>query len=881
LALLAASDGGLDDAEAARRRERDGANQLTRRRGPSPLRALLDQFLQPLVVVLIVAAGVSAALGDHVDAAVIGAVVVANGLLGFFQEWRAHQAIAALDQLVVTCATVLRGGRARRIPSAQLVVGDIVRLQSGDAVPADLRLLAVTDLHVEEAALTGESVPTGKSVEPLPADTPLGDRKNLAFAGTAVTRGQARGVVVAVGDATETGRIADLMAATRQLATPLTRRIAGLSRTLVWLILGVSTAMFVIEVARGAAMTTTFNAAVALAVGAIPEGLPAAVTILLAIGVSAMARRGALIRRLPAVEALGSTTVICSDKTGTLTENRMTVTTLVVGDATFELSGTGYEADGAITRDDREVDPAQAPPLREALLAGALCNDTRLARGDDGELKVEGDPTEAALLVAARKVGLDEQALAAWPRRDVVPFESEHMYMATLHADADGPVIYVKGSPEALLARCRDQLGHDGEARPLDVAAVRAEVEALAARGLRVLALARRRLPDIQRLGHDDLRELTLLGLGGMIDPPRAAARRAVEVCQRAGIQVKMITGDHAVTASAIAAALGLEGAREPDGRLRAVTGQALAETDDDALTALAGAVAVFARVAPEQKLRLVRALQRAGHIVAMTGDGVNDAPALKQADIGVAMGKAGTDVARSAAAMLLVDDNFATIEAAVEEGRGVYDNLVKFVAWTLPTNGGEAFVLLAAIIAGSELPVLPVQLLWVNLMTAVLLGIALVFEPREAGLMQRPPRPMSAPLLSRGLGLRVLLVSTLMAAATFGFFELAQSQGLSVEQCRTIAINTIVVVEVAYLFGCRSLRLPIWRLGLFTNNWVWAGATLMLGAQLLLTYTPVMNRLFHTAPLPLIWWVYATAAGLVILAFVEAKKALFPGTAP
>ena len=865
LETLASGDEGLDDDEAARRLARDGHNALTRRRGPSALRALLAQFIDPLVVVLIAAAIVSVALGDHVDAIVIAGVVVVNGLIGFVQERRAQNAIVALDALLVTEATVVRSGRTRRMRSEGLVVGDIVRVQSGDAIPADLRLLDVRDLQVEEAALTGESVPVTKATGERPEDTSLAERTNMAFAGTAVTYGQARGVVVAIGDATEAGRIADLMARTHQLATPLTRRIAGLSRLLVWSILALAAALFALELTRGASAAATFDAAVALAVGAIPEGLPAAVTILLAVGVSTMARRGALIRRLPAVETLGSTTVICSDKTGTLTENQMTVTALVVGATRFDVTGIGYSAAGAIVRDGATVELTEGSPVREALLAGALCNDARLVETDAG-VAVEGDPTEGALLVAARKAGLDDAALSSLPRLDVVPFESQHMYMASLHRRGDGGVVYVKGSSDALLPRCVDRLVEDGARRAIDVAAMRATVEALAASGLRVLCLA---------LRHDDLRDLTLLGVVGMIDPPRSEAARAVAACRRAGIQVKMITGDHAVTAAASADALGLAGARTPDGRLRAVTGQELTRLSTEELARTAVDVAVFARVAPEQKLRLVEALQRAGHIVAMTGDGVNDAPALKQADIGVAMGKAGTDVARSAAAMVLTDDNFATIAAAVEEGRGVYDNLVKFITWTLPTNGGEALVLLAAIVVGAQLPVLPVQLLWINLTTTVILGITLVFEPKEPGLMDRPPRRVSAPLLDRTLLVRVLVVSALMATAAFGFFELAQSQGLTIEQCRTITVNTIVVIEVAYLFGCRSLRHPLWRIGLFTNKWVWLGATAMLATQLAFTYAPILNRLFHTAPLPLVWWVYATLAGAAILAVTELKKAL------
>ncbi|MCA2977703.1 MAG: HAD-IC family P-type ATPase, partial [Myxococcaceae bacterium] len=505
----------------------------------------------------------------------------------------------------------------------------------------------------------------------------------------------------------------------------------------------------------------------------------------------------------------------------------------------------------------------------------ALCCDTRLV-WTSGAVKVEGDPTEAALLVAAAKVGLSTERLAdEFPRVDVVPFESEHMYMATLNRDAAGrSTAWVKGSSDALLGRCADALQSDGRLGAFDAAATQREVEGLAGKGLRVLVVARRRMPDAHAdLTHADVVGLTFLGLVGMVDPPRPEAKEAVARCRAAGIQVKMITGDHAVTAAAIADELGLEGERTAKGPLRAVTGAELAAVTRSDWPALAERVAVFARVAPEQKLELVRALQQRGHVVAMTGDGVNDAPALKQADIGVAMGKNGTDVARGAAAMILTDDNFATIQAAVEEGRGVYDNLVKFIAWTLPTNGGAGVVLLLAMLLATDLPVLPVQLLWVNMVAAVLLGLTLVFEPREPGLMTRPPRPVNAPILDRALITRTALVSAVMGAAAFGLFELAQREGLTLAQARTIAVNTIVIVDVGYLFACRSLRLPLWRIGLFTNRWVWGGALAMLVVQLAFTELTPMNRLFHTEPIPLAWWFIPSSVGLAVYLLADLKK--------
>ncbi|MFW6066975.1 MAG: cation-translocating P-type ATPase [Myxococcota bacterium] len=871
--LDADPEAGLTEEEAARRLERDGPNRLTARGGTPAWRRLLDQFLQPLVVVLVAAAVVSGLLGHTADAAVIAAVVLVNAVIGFLQEHRAEQAIAALDALVITEATVVREGRMRRMPSDGLVVGDVVVIASGDSVPADLRLLTARDLQVEEASLTGESVPVSKEVKVLPADTGLGDRVNMAFAGTAVTYGKGRGVVVATGDATETGRIAGMIAEAPEIATPLTRRIAAFSKMLVWVILAVAGAMFGFEALRGSDLTATFNAAVALAVGAIPEGLPAAVTVLLAVGVQTMARRRALIRRLPAVETLGSTTVICSDKTGTLTENQMTATRYRTAEAEYEVTGAGYHPEGALCRAGEAVDPRWDGALLASLRIGFLCNDTRVVRAEE-ETRVEGDPTEAALTVAAEKAGLPAE-LAEWRRIAEIPFESKNMYMATLHEGPADRLLLVKGSSDVLIERCTGMMDATGGSGPIDREVLHRRVEELASDGLRVLCLAQRAMPEgACDLDPEDVRDLTFVGLVGMIDPPRETVKPAIADCHRAGIQVKMITGDHAVTASAIAAELGLRGERDGHGRLRAMTGRELEQVDRGRLPELAEKVAVFARVAPEQKLLLVDALQNRGHVVAMTGDGVNDAPALKKADLGIAMGKTGTDVARGASAMILTDDNFETIAAAVEEGRGVYDNLVKFITWTLPTNGGEALVLLAAIVIGAALPILPVQILWVNMTTAVLLGVSLVFEPKEPGLMQRPPRPVDSPILSGRLVLRTVVVSTLIAGAAFGLFTWGLEEGgQSIEEARTIAVNTIVVIEVAYLFACRSLRHPIWAIGIFGNPWVWAGATVMLLVQLAFSYAPVMNTLFHTSPIEWVWWVYFTVAGGTVLALVETYK--------
>ena len=820
---------------------------------------------------------VTALLGEWVDSSVIFAVVLLNAIVGFLQEAKASKAIASLSQMVTTETNVRRDDHDQRIHSEQLVPGDVVKLQSGDRVPADLRLFQVKGLQVDESALTGESLPVHKHPDPLALDTVLGDRKNLAYTGTLVTAGQGEGVVWATGEQTETGHIAQLIAEANELTTPLTKKIAHMSRLLLWLILVLAAAMMAIGVARGQPLVETFMAAVALAVGAIPEGLPAAVTIVLAIGVARMAKRRAIIRKLPAVETLGSTTIICSDKTGTLTENQMTVREIFAGGKLYEVTGVGYEPTGEILFDGVPVSMLEQPALAECLRAGVLSNNAHIVRDENGRLKVQGDPTEAGLLVAGEKGGLiHADTHHESPRVDEIPFESEHMFRATLHdAPEGGRVIYKVGAVELLLERCADALDAQGHTVALDPEAVRRTVDAIAARGLRVLAFARRQVDaNHAQLEHSHVAGgLTFLGLQGMIDPPRPEAMAAIRKCQAAGIVVKMITGDHLITARAIAEQIGLKGSAEP-GQLIAISGLELEKISDQDLPEVAERTAVFARVAPEQKLRLVRALQSRGHIVAMTGDGVNDAPALKQANIGVAMGISGTDVAKSAAAMVLTDDNFASIEAAVEEGRGVFDNLTKFIVWTLPTNAGAALILLTAVVLGSTLPALPVQFLWVNMMTAILLGLTLVFEPKEPGLMQRPPRDPRKPLLTTALALRTGLVSLVMlSGAYWSFFWEQQVAGGSIAAARTSVINVIVLVEMAYLFNCRSLNHSFFSVGLFSNPWLIAGALAMLAAQLLFTYAPVMNQLFHTAPISGVAWLQIVGVALLVFVLVEVEK--------
>jgi cation-transporting ATPase F len=850
---------GLSEAEVRERRERYGPNRLTGRRGTPGWQRFLQQFNQPLVYILLAAAGVTLALHEYIDSAVIFLVVLINAIVGYLQESKAEKAIEALAQMVTTETIVRRDGRKNQIPAEELVPGDVVLLQSGDKVPADLRLFHNKSLQVDESALTGESLPVQKHTEPLDLNTLLADRTNLGFAGTLVTHGQAEGVVWATGNQTETGRIAKLIGGAISLETPLTRKIKEFSHVLLWAILILAAITFVVGIARGEPAVAMFMAAVALAVGAIPEGLPAAVTITLAIGVNRMAARRAIIRKLPAVETLGSTTVICSDKTGTLTENQMTVQEIFAGGRTYRVTGSGYDPTGDVLDGEAPASIDGHEALRECLLAGMLCNDSQLVR-EDGKWQVQGDPTEAALTVAARKAGFDEETLPAHHGRiDSIPFESEHQFMATLHGHHDSAtrVIFKKGSIEKLLERSHDMLLDDGKTGPLDADAIRATAEAMAARGMRVLAIARR----LTHAGHEKLEpahvagDLTFVGLQGMMDPPRKEAIESVAKCQAAGVQVKMITGDHVITAKAIAGQLGLKS--PAGGDLAAVTGRDLEQTPDDQLPDIAESTSVFARVAPEQKLKLVRALQQRGHVVAMTGDGVNDAPALKQADIGVAMGIAGTEVAKGAADMLLTNDNFSSIEAAVEEGRGVFDNLTKFIVWTLPTNAGEGLIILAAILLGTALPVQPLHILWINMSTAILLGLMLVFEPKEKNLMQRPPRDPKVPILTTPLLLRIALVTGIMLAGAFGLFLFERRVlGTDLAHAQTVVLNVIVFVEMAYLLNCRSLRHSMFHLGVFTNPWIFIGIGLMIAAQLLITYTPILNQIFHTQPIGSAEWI-------------------------
>lgn len=867
---------GLTSSEAGKRQERYGANELKGKPGKHPIIRFLLQFHQPLLYILLIAGTIKAFLGEWVNAGVIWGVTLINAIIGFVQESKAESAIAALASSVQTDATLLRDGQKVNVPSTELVPGDVVFLTSGDKVPADLRLVKARTLQVNESALTGESVAVEKSIQPLAPDAPLAERTNMAYAGSFVTFGQGTGIVVAIATATETGRISQLMEEQTNLTTPLTRKFDKFSRTLLYIILGVAALTFAIGLGRGQTWVTMFEAAVALAVSAIPEGLPAVVTITLAIGVSRMARRHAIVRKLPAVETLGGATVICSDKTGTLTENQMTVQAIYAGDNSYTVKGVGYSPEGEILFNETPVNLNQAPVLQECLIAGLSCNDSHLEEKED-RWNVVGDPTEGALIAVAKKAGFKPSDLEReMPRIDSIPFESEFQYMATLHQSrgvrdsAQSKIIYVKGSVEALLSRCQKKLDSRGEVVAVNPEIVHQEVDAMARQGLRVLAFAKKLVSsDRNSLDHEDIAEdLIFVGLQGMIDPPRQEAIKAVQACQDAGIQVKMITGDHAVTARAIAAQMGLG----KDGEVLAFTGKELTQMDQQALATSVEDGTVFARVAPEQKLRLVEALQSKGEIVAMTGDGVNDAPALKQADIGIAMGKAGTEVAKEAADMILTDDNFASIEAAVEEGRTVYRNLLKAIAFILPVNGGESMTILISVLLARALPILALQVLWLNMVNSITMTVPLAFEPKSERVMQRPPRNPNERLLSNNLLKRILAISVFNWILIFGVFEWIRSTTGSLDLARTMAIQALVAGRVFYLLSISQLGRTFidkirGRVGkIIGAKAIGIGIACTVVLQVIFSQWDLMNRLFSTAPLNLNQWLLCLLIGLPMI---------------
>ena len=889
LDTLQTEAGGLTEAEAHRRLERFGANTIERVRGDGPLKILWGQINNPLLWVLIVSGVLAIALGKATDGLVVLAVVVLNAIIGFVQEYRAGKAIEALGHMVPEEVSVLRAGQKITLASAKLVPGDVVLLASGDKVPADLRLTALKNLQVEEAALTGESLPVAKDPAALEKKTQLGDRLCMAYGGTLVTYGTATGVVVATGTETELGRISNMLRETTSLETPLTRALALMARYLTIGILVFSAVFLAIGLLRSIgqgmevfeALKETLVFAIALAVGAIPEGLPAIVTIALAIGVQRMAARRAIIRKLPAVETLGSTTVICTDKTGTLTRNEMTLRQIVVGSKSYEITGAGYEPTGEFLLGGAKLaglDPEPRVLLRDAV----LCSDAT-AYCEQGVWKISGDPTEGALIVAALKAGIDADSLRISTRRlDVLPFESENQFMAVLYSEAQGSRLVIKGAPEVVLRRCRGGTGHDGSL----AMAQSQKVNELAARGMRVLAVAAKNFKEAkQEIGEADLSGgLELLGLVGMIDPPRPEAIDAIRRCQQAGITVKMITGDHRVTAREIAKQLGLM----TEGQ-EVVSGSELADMSESELNYAASSTNVFARVAPEHKLLLVKSLQSQGQVVAMTGDGVNDAPALKQSNIGVAMGITGTAVSRESADIVLTDDNFASIVAAVEEGRRVFDNLVKSMAFLLPTNVGLALIMMCALVffpfdpvsGDLLLPMRPTQLLWINLVAAVALALPLAFEAKEPDLMSRPPRSPDASLMNRLVLWRTFYAALLMCLGSVGLFYWAfhaalaaqVSEPIALSRAQTMSTSTVILFQIFYMLQCRSLRGALREVGWFSNPTVYIGIGVVLVLHAAFIYLPFMQVVFNTQPLTAMEVLWTVLAAIIIVPVVVLEK--------
>ncbi|MBU9764805.1 HAD-IC family P-type ATPase [Mycobacterium sp. TNTM28] len=868
---LDSSPAGLDSTEADARLTRFGPNRLPAPRRKSLLMRFIAQFNNVLIYILIAAAVLKAILGEWVDFAVIMVVAIINSVVGFLQEGKAEQALDGIRKSLSLNARARRDGDWVNVDAQALVPGDVVRIGSGDRVPADMRLLAVTNLGVDEAALTGESLPAAKDVAHVDPEAGLGDRTSMVYSGTIVTSGSGTGVVTATGSATELGRIQTLITEAKGIDTPLTRKLTQFGRQLSLLILGIAAVMLVTgRLIHGFSDNELISAGISFAVAAIPEGLPAVVTITLALGVQQMARRRAIVRKLPAVEALGAVDVICSDKTGTLTQNEMTVRTVCIAQHDYTVSGTGYRPDGHIECDGRPTVPADDPGLAALIATMTLCNDARLTEVD-AQWRVVGEPTEGALRALAVKAGFDG---ADSPRLAELPFESANKFMVTLNAAPGGDrTLHVKGAPDRLLDRSTTQLR--GEVtEPLDRAYWEARIDELGDQGLRVLAAARTGAPagadTVTAADVDD--GLEFLGIVGIVDPPRPEAVTAIANCHSAGIGVKMITGDHGGTARAIAREMGITTDPNP----KVLTGADLQAMSQPALRDMVDEVDIYARTSPEHKLRIVSALQADGKTVAMTGDGVNDAPALTRADIGVAMGIKGTEATKEVAGIVLADDNFATIERAVEEGRRIYDNIRKSVLFLLPTNGSQSLVILVAILFGFALPLQPVQILWVNTVTSITLSLALVFERAEPGIMARPPRSANRSLVSLPDVSMIALVSVLVAGASVSVFFIAQSAGYPLPVAQTAAVNMLVMGQLAFLLNCRFLTASSLRPAVFRGNpWIWRMAAALIALQLVFVYTPFMHTWFHSAPISPRGWAIALVLATVIFLIVEAAKAV------
>ena len=859
---------GLSAAEAAVRIEDFGRNELPVAKADHPIIRFIRHFHDILIYILFVCAFVTLALDHYVDTAVILLVTVVNAAIGYFQEDKAEKALNNIRSLLSPRAMVIRNGGRVEVDAARVTLGDVVYLSPGDKVPADIRLFRTDNLRIEESALTGEAAPAEKQTQPLNDETVLGDRTNMAYCGTTVRAGTGYGVVVDIGMNTEIGHINQLIAEVGDATTPLIRQMTTFGKTISIAIIGISALVFMFghffrENLYGA--SELLLSTIGLAIAAIPEGLPAIMSIILAIGVQNMAKRNTIVRNLPSVETLGSVTVICSDKTGTLTKNEMTVKNLVVHNSGFTVTGSGYAPTGEISQGDAAVYVGEGSALRRILTCFRHCNDASLLQEPNGIWTVQGDPTEGALLTVYEKARLGADLP---PRVATLPFDSEYKYMATLADSDDGSIMYIKGAPDRLLAMADKEMSSEGQA-PLDMKRWENAIADLAAGGMRVLGAAMKFVSsDKTSVTHEDLQEgVVFLGLAGIVDPPREEVVDSIATCHAAGIKVKMITGDHADTAKAIGRELGIG-----DGE-NAMTGNALNEMDDEQFHDAACKYDIFARTSPEHKLKLVKALQAHGAICAMTGDGVNDAPALRMADVGVAMGIKGTEVTKDAAEIVLADDNFSTITAAVEEGRRVYDNLKKTILFILPTNGAESFLIIASILFGTMIPLIPVQILWVNMVTSVTISLALAFEPAEPGVMSRPPRDTSEQFLSGYFLWRILFVSVLIGGLTLILSVNMRNSGYMDAEVRTVTLQTIVLCQAFHLFNSRSIRKPVYALNFWGNKAVFAVIGMMAVLQLAVTYLPFMNKVFGTVPLKPEYWLAPFMLGAVVFIVVEIEK--------
>lgn len=883
-------EGGLGDKESARRLAEQGPNELPQAPPLSPWKLFVSQFGSMIVWVLIGAAAIAGFLGEWVDAVAIVAIVVLNAVLGFFQEFRAERSLEALKHLAMATARVVREGHLSSIPAKELVTGDVIQVEAGDRIPADARLISATALQTKEASLTGESTPVSKISDTLDQkDLPLGDRRNMIYMGTSVTAGKGLACVVTTGGGTELGRIAAMIheaGQSKQLETPLQRRLDQLGHTLLWLSLGIVLIVFFIGEFHGIPLGEMFLTSVSLAVAAIPEGLPAVVTITLALGVTRMVKRHALIRRLPAVETLGSTTVICTDKTGTLTKNEMTVSRLFTDGRIFSVTGEGYTPTGDIqpvsqdptasTQPPRPSKRQNEPSIQTLLEAGALCNGAELNHTDEG-WTILGDPTEGSLLVVAAKVGLEKKGLEQrFPAIGEIPFDSERKMMTVVRKSGETQVAYVKGAPDVLVDRCSTCMTTQGEIRPLDQSVRSTILEAnrqFAQEALRVLGIARRELSDWSQEFHSEVieRDLTFLGLAAMKDPLRPEALIAVQTCRESGIRTVMITGDHKDTAMAIGKELGIL-----EASMQALSGKELNQLSDSALTQQVENTAVYARVSAEHKLRVVRAWKQRGAVVAMTGDGVNDAPAIQEADIGIAMGITGTDVTKEASAMVITDDNFASIAAAVEEGRGIYENIVKAVHFLLSCNISEILVMFLAVLFGLPLPLLPVQILWINLVTDGVPALALAVEPGDPEIMRRPPRRPRARILDRDRLLLIFAQGLFIAVITVvAFLYCLYGMDQNLDRARTLTFTILVVAQLAHAFNCRSDRRSLFQLGLWSNKAMVGAVALSISLQAMIIFSPFARDIFSVTPFdPEHWFLTLGIGGLPLIA-MEIWKAV------